>query len=112
MLFAKLNVDGLGTFAAPVGLGFERDTLAFIDGGKARALQGGNVKEYVLAAVVRRNEAEASRMIEKLDGPSLAHGKLSFPPSNLPAYQQRPRTIFVNSLDGESNHDPFKSIRG
>jgi hypothetical protein len=87
MLFAKLNVDGLGTFAAPVGLGFKRDTLAFIDGGKPGALQGGNVEEYVLATVVRRNEAEAARVIEKLYRPSLAHGKLSFPPSNLPACQ-------------------------
>jgi hypothetical protein len=60
MLFAKLNVDGLGTFAASVGLGFKSDALAFIDGGKTRALQGGDVKEYILAAVVRRNEAEAA----------------------------------------------------
>ena len=34
-LFAELHVDGLGTFATAIRLGFEGHALAFIHGGKA-----------------------------------------------------------------------------
>jgi hypothetical protein len=37
------------------------------------------MQENILAAIVRRDEAEPSRMIEELDGPGLTHGKLLFP---------------------------------
>jgi hypothetical protein len=37
------------------------------------------VQEHVLAAIIRRDETKASRVIEKFDRPGLAHGKLLSP---------------------------------
>ena len=72
-LFAELDVDGLWTLAPTVRLGLERHPRAFVGGRKTCVLQSRDMQKDVLTAIVRRNETEAARMIEKLDRPGLTH---------------------------------------
>lgn len=58
------EVDGFG--AAGVGFGVEADALTFGQGAHAGLLNGCGVDEYVLAAAVRRDKAEAFSGIEEL----------------------------------------------
>src|SRR5262245_18817388 len=78
-LFAELHVDALGTFTAPLWLRFEADPRALVKRWETRALQRRDMQEHILAAIIRRDEAESSRMIEELDRTALTHGKLLFP---------------------------------
>ena len=55
-----LQVHRLGYLAALVGLSLERHAHAFVERADARALDGGDVHEHILAALVRRDEAEPS----------------------------------------------------
>jgi hypothetical protein len=58
------EVDGFG--AAGVSFGVEADALTFGQGAHAGLLNGCGVDEYVLAAAVRRDKAEAFSGIEEL----------------------------------------------
>src|SRR5262249_13945989 len=78
-LFAKLHVDGLWTFATAVRLRFKGNPSTLVKRGGTPALHCRDMQEYILAAVVRRDEAESPRMIEELDRTALTHGKLLFP---------------------------------
>ena len=49
-----------------VGLDFEVDLLAFGEAGKARALDGADVYEHIVAAVVRLDKPEAFLAVEPL----------------------------------------------
>src|SRR5690606_32031391 len=76
-----LKVDSLGALAPLVGLGVERHPHALVERPDARALNGGHMDEYVLAALVRRNKAETFGLIEELDSPSLPHARSPCPRS-------------------------------
>ena len=75
-----VNEERLRATAARVCLLFKGDATAFHQRGNAGALHGRNMDEYVLAAGFRRDEAEATRCVEKFDrtGLSFTHG-ISFP---------------------------------
>jgi hypothetical protein len=62
------------------------------------------VQEHVLAAIVRRDEAKTPRMIEELDRPGLAHGKL-LSPFQMIRLPIESRITLRNFKDGESNRD-------
>ena len=51
------------------------DLLALVEGGQASALDGGDVDESVLTALVRLNEAEALGRVEEFHGAIDGHGK-------------------------------------
>jgi hypothetical protein len=68
------------------------------------------VQEHILAAIIRRDEAEAPRVVEKFDRPSLAHGKLLSPFQRL-RETDGPAEDSVNSKDGERNHDLVERAR-
>jgi hypothetical protein len=63
-----LQVTGGLLSAALVGLHLVRDLLTFNEAGHARALDGGDVDEGILPAVVRLDEAEALLFVEPLNG--------------------------------------------
>src|SRR5690349_10244630 len=56
-----------GLLAVAAGLEVEADLLALIEGGQARALDGGDVDECVLAAARRLDEAVTLGGIEEFD---------------------------------------------
>src|SRR5690606_32464496 len=58
-------------------LEFEADLLAFVQRAQAGALDGRNVHEHVLAAVIRLDEAEAFLAVEPLHGAGLHELSLS-----------------------------------
>jgi len=59
-LFAHLYVDGLRTFTTAVRLGFEGYPRTLIERRKPRLLQRRDMQKHILAAIVRRDEAEPS----------------------------------------------------
>jgi hypothetical protein len=73
----ELQIDGLR--AATVLLDRERHFRAFFKRRKTGALDCGNVDENILAAIFRRDEAEATGRIKELYGAILAHGDIPFP---------------------------------
>src|SRR6476646_10716148 len=60
----RLQVDGLAAFR--IRLDFERHALALVQAVHSRHLERRGVNEHVLAAVFRRDEAEALAGVEKL----------------------------------------------
>src|SRR3978361_1035725 len=62
---AKVFRAGLATHA--VDLGFVRKLLAFVERAHAGALDGADMHEHVVAAIVRLNEAEALGRVEPLN---------------------------------------------
>src|SRR5215470_15386348 len=54
---------------ALIGLRVERDLLSLTQGVDACTLEGSGVNEYVLAAVLRLNEAEALLLVVEFHGP-------------------------------------------
>ncbi|CAL9154387.1 unnamed protein product, partial [Musa hybrid cultivar] len=62
------DIDSLGAAVVALGNG-ELDVLAVGEGAEAVGLDGGLVDEEVLAAAVRRDEAEPLRPVEPLDLP-------------------------------------------
>src|SRR3954469_15961917 len=70
----SLEILGGSLAAGTVGDQLELDLLAFRQMGHAGALDGADVHECVLAAVIRRNEAEALGAVEPLNR-SRSHGK-------------------------------------
>src|SRR3984893_11524479 len=62
---AKVFRAGLAAHA--VDLRFERKLLAFVERTHAGALDGADVHEHVVAAVIRLNEAEALCCVEPLN---------------------------------------------
>ena len=62
----RLDADGFQTLLALLDL--HADALVFSQRTDARTLDGGDVDENVLAAVVRSDEAEALGGVEPLDG--------------------------------------------
>src|ERR1700733_13103924 len=67
-----LGPHGAGVFprclaALAVELRFERKLLAFVERAHAGALDGADMHEHVVAAVVRLNEAEALCRVEPLN---------------------------------------------
>ncbi len=74
-----LQIDGLGALAALVGLGLEGHAHALVEGADARALHRRDVHEHILAALVRRDEAKALRLVEKFDSSVLPHARSPFP---------------------------------
>jgi hypothetical protein len=69
----ELQLDRLGALASLVGLGFERDPHALVQQANARTLDGRDVNEHIVAAIVGRDEAVPLLGIEKLHDASLAH---------------------------------------
>src|ERR1044071_1317332 len=67
-----LNLEGAEVrrrnLAVAAGFELVRDLLAFAEGRQARALDGGDVDERVLAAVIRLDEAEALGGVEEFHG--------------------------------------------
>jgi hypothetical protein len=62
---AKIFRAGLATHA--VELRFERNLLTFVERAQAGTLDGADVHEHVVAAIVRLNEAEALGRVEPLN---------------------------------------------
>src|SRR6185369_17534755 len=62
----RLHVRGGGAFLALRHV--EGDLLAFLERLEARRLDRAVVAEEILAAVIRRNESEALRVVEPLHG--------------------------------------------
>jgi hypothetical protein len=60
-----LQIDRLRAFL--VGFDVEADALAFIQASQTRLLDGGDMDEYVLAAVFRGDESESFGCIKKFD---------------------------------------------
>jgi hypothetical protein len=67
-----LEVDCL--WPARIALNLETDALPFRQVAEARALDGGDVDEYVLGSIIGRDEAKAPSGIEKFYGTSLHVG--------------------------------------
>jgi len=65
-LFGSANVRGLLAFGA--GRDVETDSLAFLQGLEALALNCGKMREEILTAPVGGDEAEALGIVEPLDG--------------------------------------------
>eukprot|EP01013_Petalomonas_cantuscygni_P045144 TRINITY_DN9759_c0_g1_i1.p1 TRINITY_DN9759_c0_g1~~TRINITY_DN9759_c0_g1_i1.p1 ORF type:complete len:143 (-),score=7.62 TRINITY_DN9759_c0_g1_i1:52-480(-) len=74
MQSGALNVDSLRALAAGVRLGVEADLVAFVQGGDARALESGDVKEDILRAAFRGDKSETLGFVKELYGAGLAHG--------------------------------------
>jgi hypothetical protein len=68
----RLQVNGGGLAAAPVGFDVERYLLAFDQRAHAGALDGGDVNEHIGAAGVLDDEAVAFLGVEELNG-TLSH---------------------------------------
>lgn len=64
-----LKVDGLRP--ARIALDLETDALPFRQVAEAGALDGGDVDEYVLGSIIRRDEAKTPSGIEEFHGTSL-----------------------------------------
>src|SRR6478609_10547650 len=62
------EVFGADLAAHFVGLQFEIDLLTIIEAGQTGALDGADVNEHILAAIVRLNEAVALLTVEPLHG--------------------------------------------
>jgi hypothetical protein len=62
---------GCGNLAVATAFEIVADLLALGEAGKARALDGGDVDECVLAAVFRLDEAEALGRVEEFNGADL-----------------------------------------
>src|SRR5215467_1357348 len=75
----RLQVHGLGSLAALVRLGLERNAHALVESADVRALNGSDVHEDVLASLVRRDEAETFRLVEELYSSSLPHARSPCP---------------------------------
>src|ERR671924_1944440 len=73
LLAGELKVDRLRSLAALVGLGIEGHAHALIERTNPRPLDGGDVHEHILPALVRRDEAEALRLIKELNRSRLPH---------------------------------------
>ena len=72
-LLCKGDVDCLAAATARIGLGFEGHALAVVKRWQTGLFKRRDVDKDVLAAVIRRYEAEAPRMVEKLYCTGLAH---------------------------------------
>ena len=72
----KLQIDGLWSAPSRIFLHFEADFQAFAEFRNARALNGSDMDEHILAAIFRRNEPISLRLIEELHSAILAHGKI------------------------------------
>src|SRR5271157_1315233 len=83
----RREVAGGGFARALVGDDLEADLLAFAQMRQARALDGADMDEYVLAAVLRLDEAKALLGVEPLDGSDLHK---SFPCCAACAFVRRP----------------------
>src|SRR5690348_10922220 len=68
-----LQVDGLGSLAPLVRLGFEGNSHTVGQRGNAGTLDGSDVNEHILAAIIRCNEPIALGRIEEFHGAVLAH---------------------------------------
>ena len=62
-----LDLPGLLAAALPVVFQYEGDPVAFVERADARHLQRARVDENVLRAILRGDEAETLRAVEKLD---------------------------------------------
>ena len=71
-----LKIDGLRTFATLIGLGFKRNAHALVERANSGTFHGGDVDEYVLAALVWSYEAEAFGLVKKLHCSGLPHAML------------------------------------
>src|SRR5206468_1507395 len=58
------------SFPAPINFELELESVAFVERGDARALDGRNMHERVGLAVVALDEAEAFHRVEELDRPA------------------------------------------
>src|SRR5262249_10194148 len=70
------EIVGCDLAAAPIGDQLELDLLAFVQRAETGALDGADMDEGVLAAVIRLNESEAFGGVEPLNG-TCSHRKSS-----------------------------------
>src|SRR5262249_12045327 len=82
-LLGRFQVDRLGAFAALVRFGFKGNPHAFIERADLGALYGRDMHENILAPLIRRDEAEPFRLVEKLYGSSLPHARSPCPREEL-----------------------------
>jgi hypothetical protein len=69
----RLDIADGDLTGAAILLGIEGDLLALVEAAHAGALEGGGMDEHVLAAIIRRNKAEALLRIIELYG-ARVHG--------------------------------------
>src|SRR6478735_11335643 len=70
---ADAEIVSRGLAAATIGDDVERDLLTFVEGREASALDGADVHEHVLVAVIRLNETKTLLIVEPLHG-AHSHG--------------------------------------
>jgi hypothetical protein len=69
----RLDIADGDLTGAAILLGIEGDLLTLVEGAHAGALEGRGVDEHILAAIIRRNEAEALLIVVELYGARI-HG--------------------------------------